>query len=110
MRQWAEALAVDWIAAGFDPDTFWRQTPRAVQRALRGASRRRREALADAVTSGWIAAHGGKEDVQAFLASLDDRPRAPLSPEAMGRALRNMAQKMAVISMEDYRARLRGQA
>lgn len=110
MRAWAEALAVDWIAAGFDPDAFWRQTPRAIQRALRGAARRQRRAMADAALCAWVGAHYNGEALRDFIASLDDSPKPQLSPEAMGRALESMAQKMAVISMDDYRARLRGQA
>lgn len=37
-----------WCQAGYDPDSFWKQTPRTLQQAL-GGYRRRREAEIEAL-------------------------------------------------------------
>ncbi|MBN8294946.1 hypothetical protein JI664_23445 [Rhodobacter sp. NTK016B] len=103
-------MAVEWIAAGFDPGAFWGQTPRGIQRALRGAEKRRLRALSDATTAAWIGAHANHDDLRDFLSALESGPKAPLPPEAQSRALESMKQKLGTISMEEYRARLRGQA
>ncbi|MBN8291028.1 hypothetical protein JI664_03530 [Rhodobacter sp. NTK016B] len=101
---------MDWIAAGFDPGAFWSQTPRSLQRVFKGAARRRSAALYDATLAAWIGENLDHEGLRDFLAGLDDRPKPPLPPEAQRHALESMARSMAVISMDDYRARLRGEA
>lgn len=103
-------MAVHWTAAGFDPDAFWRQTLRGVQRALRGAALRRKRARADAAEAAWIGTHADQRGLQAFFDGLEAPRKTPIPPEQAGRALENMAQSLGVITMEQYRARLRGQA
>lgn len=76
--------------------------------ALRGADRRRRMALADAAQAAWIGAHADRDGLMSCLRGLDEGPRKEIAPEAWGKALESMKQTMAVISMDDYRARLRG--
>jgi hypothetical protein len=101
-------LAVQWTAAGFDPEAFWRQTLRGVQRALRGAALRRKRARADAAEAAFVGHHADQRGLQSFFDALEARPKTPIPPEQAGRALQNMAQSLGVITMDDYRARLRG--
>ena len=103
-------MAVHWTAAGFDPNAFWHQTLRGVQRALRGAALRRKRARADAAEAAWLGAHADQTGLQRFFDSLDAKPRTPIPPEQAGRALENMKQSLGVITMEQYRARLRGRS
>lgn len=102
-------MLVDWIAGGFDPVAFWSQTPRGVQLALRGVARRRVHDLTEATLAAWVGAHTNHDGLRDFLAGLDDRPRRALPIEAQARALENMAQGVAVLSLEECRARMRGQ-
>lgn len=81
-----------------------------MQRALRGAEKRRRTALSDAALAAWIGAHADKDGLREFLDDIDSGPRPAIPPEAYGHALESMAQKMAVITLDDYRARVRGGA
>jgi len=78
-----------------------------VQRALRGAHRRRLAALHDATLSAWVGAHTDKDGLRDFLGGLEDSPKKPLPPEAQARALESMRQKLPTITMDEYRARLK---
>ncbi len=66
------------------------------------------QALIDAATAAWVGSHTDLDGFQDFVRGLDSGPKQPLPPEAQARALDSMQQKMAVITMDDYRARLRG--
>lgn len=79
-----------------------------MQRALRGAHRRRLAALHDATLAAWVGAHTDKDGLRDFLDGLDDSPKKPLPPQAQARALESLRQKLPSITMEEYRARLRG--
>lgn len=59
-----------WVDAGFDPDSFWHQTPRTFQVAMRGVRKRmEREAearYAHAYDTAWFFAHAQAGSLKKF--------------------------------------------
>lgn len=103
-------MVVQWVAAGFDPDAFGRQTPRSLGLALKGADLARRRRLADAALAARAASHTDAAGFRQFQRDLESSTgRQSLPPEAMAAALSSMANKLGAISMDDYRRRIRGQ-
>lgn len=75
---------------------------------MRGAERRRAGARIDAAIAAWIGAHCDGDGLREFVEGQAEGPRKPLPPEAQAHALESMRNKMAVITMDEYRARLKG--
>lgn len=80
-----------------------------MQRGLKAARLRRRRALQDAGQAAWIGAHGNADTLRNWLDGLDDGPRRRADPQTLGRALQNMAANLPMISMDEYRRRVKGQ-
>lgn len=105
-----ERLAVDWIAAGFDPAAFWIQTMRGVQRALRGAARAARLRLAEATHAAWLGRNLDQAGLQQVLDELSRPQGSRVAPTtaALAASMASMNSKLGAITMDDYRKRLRG--
>jgi hypothetical protein len=84
-----------WVQAGFEPDTFWPQTPRHFQLAMRG-TRKRLESEAEARTAmayeagafAGLAQHGKLKALKHYT-----RKKAEQSPREMLAAIRSMGAK-----------------
>lgn len=83
-------MLVDYVAAGFDADAFWRSTPREIALHMRGAARREERAHTLRAWHAWhVAALGRVERMPSLEAMTGQRRRTMTDAElnAIGRAL-----------------------
>ncbi|KFI30417.1 MULTISPECIES: hypothetical protein [Haematobacter] len=93
-----------YVAAGFDPRSFWGLTMRLYQVHMLGA-RRRLQSEADArLTQAWLTVALGNQRRLPKLKSLLKRHESQ-DPEL---ALRSLSARLPKITIEDWRARQRG--
>jgi DNA invertase Pin-like site-specific DNA recombinase len=98
----------DHVAAGFDPETFWRMTPRAWLHMMAAAAEARRERRAAAVIDGFMAARADGADVERHIEALRGSGSTELPPEALEGMLRSQGATLEVINLDDYLKSKRG--
>lgn len=86
-----------WVDAGFEPDTFWQQSPQTFQLVMRGVRKRMERQAEDDLRTAWHTAaftaasqsKGGLKDLRYYL------PRKPQkqSPENMLAMLRTLTKR-----------------
>jgi len=100
-------MAVEWIAAGHAPAAFWGQTPRAVERVLRATALSARRRLADSARAAWIGTRADAQGLDRMIGAILNGPAAPQTPEQQALAMQNLNANLGVITMDEYRARLK---
>ena len=95
------------VAAGLDPDRFWRLTPREIAREVAALQRRERRAYAQAMSVAWHAAAFQRAkrppSLTTVLRQIEDaaaRARRPRTPEEEQQAV--VARQMAAFASLRY--------
>lgn len=83
-----------WVDAGFDPDTFWHQTPATFQLVMQGVRKRMERDFETSLSLAWHnAAFTGATQSKGGLKPLRHYLRKPQSPGEMVAMLKTMGAK-----------------